>query len=56
MPSLLDAIEAKYGSEDRDLEAPIGIYVPRIGPRKSIPRLLVSSIRIQHKAEMDRDF
>jgi len=41
MPSLLDAIESKYGGDGYGCEAPIGIYVPRFGPRKSIPRLLV---------------
>lgn len=42
MPSLLDAIDAKYGTDEREVEAPVGIRCPRIGPRKSIQRLLVS--------------
>lgn len=42
MPSLLEAIRAKYEDDSSDLlEGPIGIFVPKVGPRKSIPRLLI---------------
>ncbi|CAG7824154.1 unnamed protein product [Allacma fusca] len=42
MPSLLEAIRAKYEDDQiHCLEAPIGIFVPKVGPRKSIPRLLI---------------
>ncbi|XP_075234001.1 tubulin folding cofactor E like protein mlt isoform X2 [Lycorma delicatula] len=44
MPSLLEAIEAKYGDDDKEicsLDLPIAIYVPRKSPRCCIPSLLV---------------
>jgi len=44
MPSLLEAIDKKYGKEEADnfdLDLPIAIYVPKKSPRNSIPSLLV---------------
>lgn len=43
MPSLLEAIEAKYGDDNESLsmDLPIAIYVPRKNPRCCIPSLLV---------------
>lgn len=43
MPSLLEAIENKYGevAETCELDLPIAIYVPKKGPRNCIPSLLV---------------
>ncbi|KAJ9601305.1 hypothetical protein L9F63_000527 [Diploptera punctata] len=44
MPSLLEAIDKKYGKEENEncgLELPIAIYVPKKSPRNSIPSLLV---------------
>ncbi|PSN36399.1 Tubulin-specific chaperone cofactor E-like protein [Blattella germanica] len=44
MPSLLEAIDKKYGKEENencDLGLPIAIYVPKKSPRNSIPSLLV---------------
>lgn len=44
MPSLLEAIEQKYGhdvAEVCELDIPIAIYVPKKNPRNCIPSLLV---------------
>jgi len=44
MPSILEAIDKKYGKEEGDsfdLDLPIAIYVPKKSPRNSIPSLLV---------------
>ncbi|XP_049944263.1 tubulin-specific chaperone cofactor E-like protein isoform X1 [Schistocerca serialis cubense] len=44
MPSLLEALDKKYGKEEDDtldLDVPIAIYVPKKGPRRCIPSLLV---------------
>jgi hypothetical protein len=39
MPSLLEAIDSKYGDDDADFE--ISIFVPKKSPRNVIPSLLV---------------
>ncbi|KAF4519518.1 hypothetical protein B566_EDAN010703 [Ephemera danica] len=39
MPSLLEAIDSKYGDDDADFE--ISIFVPKKSPRNCIPSLLV---------------
>jgi hypothetical protein len=44
MPSLLEAIDKKYGREEADnfdLDLPVAIYVPKKSPRNSVPSLLV---------------
>lgn len=44
MPSLVEALEGKYGPEEiegADEGIPIAIYVPRKGPRNIVPSLLV---------------
>lgn len=44
MPSLVEALEGKYGPDDTealDQGLPIAIYVPRKGPRNIVPSLLV---------------
>ncbi|KAJ1522603.1 hypothetical protein ONE63_001783 [Megalurothrips usitatus] len=44
MPTLVEALEGKYGPEDgdgMDSGIPIAIYVPRKGPRNIVPSLLV---------------
>lgn len=42
MPSLLEAIDRKYGKDEHLCnDLPIAIYVPRKGPRNCIPSLLV---------------
>lgn len=42
MPTLVEALEGKYGPEDAEgLDEAIAIYVPRKGPRNIVPSLLV---------------
>lgn len=44
MPTLVEALEGKYGPEENegvDQGIPIAIYVPRKGPRNIVPSLLV---------------
>uniref|UniRef100_U5EXJ5 Putative tubulin-specific chaperone e n=1 Tax=Corethrella appendiculata TaxID=1370023 RepID=U5EXJ5_9DIPT len=41
MPTLLEALDEKYGLNDHETNIDVSIYVPKLPPRLSVPELLV---------------